>query len=150
MFGKRLFGLAAVVLLVAGCSVLRGLQHGVSGVPESVPSAYDAIQTEYDRLANQELADIAAGNVLDAAGVVDPDAVIKQETLRADRQARIDSVHQLFDSLRQYDGVVKGAAPGASVEEAAKTRAAILDALTKKLTQARTEAAAAKKTPVVK
>jgi hypothetical protein len=143
---KRLLFLLPVLLFLAACQtgIVREVKQAFTGVPPEIPTALDSIEVEYDRLSASELADIDAGNVVDDSGAVVPDAVIKKQLLHADRQQRIDSVHALFDSLRTYLAVEKGAAPGASTEAAAKMRSDLAASIMKELDAARTKAAAKK------
>jgi len=136
-----------LVLALCACStgVGRATSLAFTGVPETVPMALDSIEAEYGRLSAYEMADIVAGNVTDEAGNVVPEAVIKQELLRADRQARIDAVQSLINDLRTWIGVEKGADPMATQDAAAKTRTEMLKLVIDKLENAQLKAKAAGK-----
>lgn len=143
---KRFMFLAVAALALCACStgIGRATSLAVSGVPPTVPNAIDSIEAEYARLAAYEMADIDAGVVTDGDGNVVPEAVIKQEMMRADRQARIDAVKSLIESLRDWAGVEKGADPNATQEAAAKTRTEMMKLIMDRLSQAKTNAKAAK------
>lgn len=144
---KRLF-LLPILLALAACQsgIVREVKQAFTGVPPEISTGFDSLEAEYDRLSASELADIKAGVVVDeATGEVVPDAVIKQQMLIADREARIEAVHELFASLRLYVGVEKGEVPGASTEKAAKMRAELAASIMAQLEAARTKAAATKK-----
>jgi hypothetical protein len=135
----KIAGVAALALAAAACTtgIGRAASLAVSGVPPTIPQSIDSIEAEYDRLANQELADITAGRVTDGDGNVVPDAIIKQGILKAEREARRDATHQLFVALRMWAGLEKGALPTATQEEAAKMRAALLQSIMDRLNQER-------------
>lgn len=144
---KKFAALFAVVVLLCACAsgIGRAASLAVSGVPPTVPASLDSLEVEYLRLASQEIEDIKAGNVVDpATGEVVPEAVVAQEMMLQDRQARIAATQSLFGDLRTWIGVEKGKAPGATQEEAAKTRAALLKAALDRIATIRTETKAKK------
>lgn len=148
---KRFMFLVMAVIALCACStgVGRAASLAVSGVPPTVPNAIDAIESEYQRLAAYEMADVTAGNVTDADGNVVPEAVIKQEMMRADRQARIDAIATMFEALRDWSGVEKGADPNATQDAAAKTRTEMMKLIMDRLSQAKLEAKAAQPPKVI-
>lgn len=142
---KFLLPLMLLVLCACSTGIGRASSLAFTGVPPTVPMALDSIEAEYARLAAYEMGDITAGNVTDEAGNVVPEAVIKQELMRADRQARIDAIHSLLGDLRTWIGVEKGANPTATQDAAAKTRTEMLKLVIDKLDQEKLKAKAAGK-----
>lgn len=141
---------ASLALVSCTSGVGRAASLAVSGIPPTVPMGVDSIEVEYLRLAKQEIEDIKAGNVQDADGKVVPDALLRQAMMLEDRQARIVETQKLFAELRTWMGIEKGAAPGATQEEAAKNRAAMIQAILDRMNKIQVDTKAKKFDALVK
>lgn len=136
---KEVLRKAGITIAVLFCFVLTSCSTGigratslaVSGVPPEIPAAIDSIEAEYNRVSTLELTDINAGKADTVEGQ------IRKQVLVSDREARIEATNKMLIALRTWIGIEKGKLPSATQDEASKTRTALLDALLKKIEDAK-------------
>ncbi len=116
---------AVAALVLAGCQTgaARAAKVAVSGVPTEVSVSLDSIESEYRRLADQEVADIAGGKA------ETPEGIIRRQIAQEEFGGRKDATLDMFKALREWIGIGPYEMPNTTQEEAAARRAEVLQRL---------------------